>query len=160
MKKTNVFLSLLFLLIFIAAPGSACAEDKYDLSSGQFLYVPAYSHIYYGSKENQFFLTVTLSIRNIDPKNEITITKVDYHETDGYRLTRYLHEPYKLAPMGSMRYVVAENDKTGGSGANFLVEWEAEKPVNSPVVESIMIGTYSQQGISFTSRARVIVQEE
>jgi hypothetical protein len=26
----------------------------------------------------------------------------------------------------------------------------------APVVESVMIGTYTQQGISFTSRARVI----
>lgn len=159
MKKMIVLLFLCASMFFVV-PGRAFAEDKYDLSAGQLLYVPAYSHIYYGNKENQFFLTVTLSIRNIDPKNEITITKVDYHETDGYRLTKYLHEPRKLGPMGSMRYVVAENDKAGGSGANFIVEWEAEKPVNPPVVESIMIGTYSQQGISFTSRARVIVQDK
>jgi hypothetical protein len=42
-----------------------------------------------------------------------------------------------------------------------MVEWKSEKDdefVNPPIVESIMIGTQIQQGISFTSRGKVIRQ--
>ena len=55
--------------------------------------------------------------------------------------------------MATVRYVVKESDKAGGSGANFLVRWQSETAVNPPLVESVMISTASQLGISFTSRA-------
>ena len=44
-----------------------------------------------------------------------------------------------------------EQDKSGGLGANFLVEWVAEQPVYGPVVEAVMIGTAGTQAISFVS---------
>ncbi|MDY0219897.1 MAG: DUF3124 domain-containing protein [Desulfobacterium sp.] len=37
--------------------------------------------------------------------------------------------------------IVSENDRIGGSGANFIVEWTAETAVNPSIVETIMIGT-------------------
>ncbi|PSQ77675.1 MAG: hypothetical protein BRD37_04635, partial [Bacteroidetes bacterium QH_8_67_23] len=40
--------------------------------------------------------------------------------------------------------------------ANFIVRWEADRPVAPPLVETVMISTASTQGISLTSRARVI----
>lgn len=58
--------------------------------------------------------------------------------------------------MASIRYVVKESDTSGGSGANFVVKWNAETSVNPPVIESVMIGTQYQQGISFTSRGQII----
>jgi hypothetical protein len=57
-----------------------------------------------------------------------------------------------------LRYVVP--DKTGGSGANFMVRWQPALPMNPPIVESIMIGTQAKQGISFTSRGQVIVPSD
>jgi hypothetical protein len=51
-------------------------------------------------------------------------------------------------------FVVAEDEKGGGSGANFLVKWKSDTEVNPPIIESIMIGAQSSQGISFTSRGR------
>jgi hypothetical protein len=29
---------------------------------------------------------------------------------------------------------VAQRDKVGGSGANFIVEWQAKQPVNAPII--------------------------
>jgi hypothetical protein len=55
--------------------------------------------------------------------------------------------------------VVHESDKSGGSGASFLVEWESEKPVSPPIIETVMIGAQTQQGISFTSRGQVIKEK-
>jgi len=157
--KKNYPLAYLILLLSICffSPLSLHADEKIGLSNGQTIYVPAYSHIYSGVGERPFLLTVTLSVRNIDPKHKIKITSVDYYETQGKLIKKCLDQPAILAPLESMRYIIPERDKTGGSGANFIVEWKSDKLVNPPIVESIMIGTQSQQGVSFTSRGRVII---
>ena len=72
-------------------------------------------------------------------------------------LKKYIDKPAILNPLESLRYVIPERDKAGGSGANFIVEWKSDKFVNPPIVETIMIGTQSQQGVSFTSRGREII---
>ncbi len=144
-------------LIILQTP-AATAGNRVALSAGQTIYVPAYSHIYSGNREMPFLLTVTLSIRNIDPNHAITITTVDYYETQGSLLKSFLDGPVPLKPFGSIRYVIPEEDKSGGSGANFIVRWRAEEPVNPPIVESIMIGTQSQQGVSFSSRGVIIAE--
>jgi len=136
------------------------AEEKTGLSDGQAIYVPAYSHIYSGSRERPFLLTITLSIRNIDPKHRIVITSADYFATQGKLLKGFLEKPITLNPLESIRYIIPERDEAGGSGANFIVKWKSEKPVNPPVVETIMIGTQSQQGISFSSRGQVILSSD
>ena len=118
--------------------------------------MPVYSHIYIGDKERPFNLAVTLSIRNTDPRGILKLTAVDYYDTDGHLVRHYLDAPVEMKPLASMRYVVAEKDVEGGSGANFLVRWEALDAINVPVVESVMIGAQSGQGISFTSQSREI----
>lgn len=158
MKKSNSAVYLLFFILFSAlSPMVLHADEPAGLSRGQMIYVPAYSHIYTGNRESPFLLTITLSIRNIDPEYPISISSVDYFETQGKFLKKYLNSPITLDPLESIRYVVAEQDKAGGSGANFIVEWKSATAVNPPIVESIMIGTQSQQGISFSSRGRVIL---
>ena len=160
--RTRKFLSILLVMIFVLSSASFTvqAREIVELSKGQKIYVPAYSHIYSGNRERPFLLTVTASIRNIDPKNTIKVTVVDYYETQGKLLQRFLDTAVTLKPLESIRYVIPEKDKAGGSGANFIVEWEADKMVNPPIVETVMIGAQSQQGISFTSRGRVIINSE
>lgn len=149
---------LCFILIIIPIPLGA--YDGIRFSNGQTIYVPAYSHIYSGVQGKPFSLTVTLSIRNIDPNYEIEITVVDYYQTKGTLQKRQLDQPVMLRPLDSIRFIIPERDKGGGSGANFIVEWESRKSVNPPIVESIMIGAKSQQGISFSSRGRAIMTSE
>ena len=144
----------LLLLLLLTPVSGLCGEAV--LSQGQLLYVPVYSHIYIGDRERPFNLAVTLSIRNTDPGSGLRLTAVDYYDTEGRLVRHYLEAPRDLGPLASIRYVVAEKDVQGGSGANFLVRWEAPEPINVPVVESVMIGAQSGQGISFTSQARVI----
>ena len=159
MKKSYPFayFIILVLSIYFFLPLPVYADEKIGLSDGQTIYVPAYSHIYFGSREKPFLLTVTLSIRNVDLKHQIRITDIDYYETQGKLLKKYLDKPVTLNPLESIRYVIPEKDKTGGSGANFMVEWKSDEFVNPPIVESIMIGTQSSQGISFTSRGRAVI---
>jgi len=151
---TDIIKPALIILILGLSLGSAWADPK--LSDGQTLYVPVYSHIYIGHKASPYTLTVTLSIRNIDPESSLLITTVDYYGTGGNLIRKYLTEAVTIPPMASTRYVVKQADKTGGSGANFIVKWTSRKKTNAPIVESIMIGTQSQQGISFTSRGQEI----
>lgn len=157
--RTNLF--LLILCIYLASPSCLLAAEKnMGLSKGQVLYVPAYSHIYSGNREVPLLLTVTLSIRNLDPNNQIEIVRADYYETQGKLLKRYIDKPTTLKSLESLRFIIPEKDKSGGSGANFIVEWRSEKLVNPPIVESIMISTKSSQGISFTSRGREILHSK
>ncbi|WP_051328435.1 DUF3124 domain-containing protein [Desulfatirhabdium butyrativorans] len=139
---------------WIAVCGTAEAEVRH--LSGQTLYVPAYSHIYYGDRERPMLLTVTLSVRNTDLSAPISLQSVEYYDSNGKRVSSMIQEPMPLAPLSSTRFVIKESDASGGSGACFVVRWKSAKPVTEPVVESIMINTQSQLGISFTSPARVL----
>ena len=162
MKRIYLFVCLLFLFFFMlwVEPLPLYAEGCFELTDGQSIYVPVYSHIYIGNNEKPFLLTATLSIRNIDPNHPINITGVDYNETQGKFLKKYIDKPVTLKPLETLRYIVAEKDIAGGSGANFIVEWESDKLVNPPIVESIMIGAQSSQGISFSSRGQVIIKSK
>ena len=148
-------LILISLVLTSAAAAQAC--DKPELSTGQTFYVPAYSNITYLNSEDPFYLSTTLSIRNVDQYNQIKITKVDYYETRGKLVVEFIDTAIILEPLESIMYFVPEKDKTGGSGANFIVEWSSEKCSNPPIVESIMIGRDPTEGVSFTSRGQVIV---
>ncbi len=159
-KKVFLTWAILFLISVCFASVSISADQSLGLSKGQMIYVPSYSHIYIGNKERPFLLTITLSVRNIDPNHSIRINLIDYYETQGKRLKKCLDTAVVLKPLESYRYIIAEKDQSGGSGANFMVEWAAETPANPPIVEAIMIGTQNQQGISFTSRGRAILSEK
>ena len=159
MERKTALLGFLLLTLPTLLPTTdriARAEETVMLSQGQTIYVPAYSHIYVGDREHPFLLTVTLSLRNVDTRHKVTLTAVNYYDTQGRLLKKHLTQPLILKPLESTRYVVPQQDKTGGSGANFIVEWTAEQAVNPPIVEAVMIGAASQQGISFTSRGQAI----
>ena len=83
-----------------------------------------------------------------------------YYDSDGNLVKEHLENPLRLAPLASTDFVVDQNDRTGGSGANFIVEWIAETEVSEPVVEALMVSTRSQQGISFISPGRVITSKD
>jgi len=159
----NRCLNRVLIIFFIAGAiwlsREASAGSMVFKSKGQKVYVPVYSHIYSGDKEYPFYLAATVSIRNTDPDRSITILTVDYYDSNGKLLDNYLKAPLILAKMASVRYVVKESDKKGGSGANFIVQWESDENVNPPIIESIMIGTQRQQGLSFSSRGQVIEEK-
>ena len=147
---------LIFLMLGVMLPAPGIAAGKKGGSPGHLVYVPVYSHVYYGDQEKQILLTAILSIRNTDPSRAITLTAVDYCDSQGKKVRSYLPKPVVLKPLASTRFIVAESDRRGGSGASFLVRWQAEAKVNPPLMEGVMIGTAGQQGISFTSRGVAI----
>ena len=130
--------------------------DKSEIAMGQTIYVPIYSHIYYENQQKVFDLSATLSIRNTDLTYPIIIASVRYYDTTGKLIKHYLEQPVELGSLGSMDFVVERTDTSGGSGANFIVEWIAKTTVSEPVVEAVMISAVSNQGISFISSGKVI----
>jgi hypothetical protein len=153
--KINRIAQFLFFLLFLASPVMAGIPTKW---LSQTVYAPVYSQIYAEDryKGNPFLLTVTLSIRNTDSVKPFTLKSVDYYDSNGNLLQKYLDKPITLGPLASTHYLVPESEAKGGVGAKFLVEWEAATAVSEPIIESVMIGTRMQQGISFISTGRVI----
>ena len=125
-------------------------------SSGATVYVPVYSHIYVGIKGITFDLAISLSIRNTDPHAAITVQSVAYYDSDGKFVKGFIDRPVHIGPLASKDFFVSEADTTGGFGASFIVKWTSAERVNEPIVEGVMAGTKSGQGISFTSRGQVI----
>ncbi|MFH0782945.1 MAG: DUF3124 domain-containing protein [Pseudomonadota bacterium] len=141
------------LLLFLLNP--TFAGDELPITSkGQTVYVPAYSHIYHGNRESPLLLTVTISIRNISLTHALTVTAVDYYNSQGAVVKKYIDAPFILTPLGSQRFVVPQNDEAGGSGANFIVTWQSAEQLSPPIIEAVMIGSQNQLGISFISRGQ------
>lgn len=133
--------------------------EKIDIAMNQTIYVPVYSHIYHDSGRRILNLAATLSIRNTDLTEPIIITSVRYYDSDGKLVKQYLEQPIQLNALVSRDFFVARTDTSGGIGANFIVEWIAEQKVSEPIVEAVMIGTESGQGISFISSGKAIKSE-
>lgn len=153
----KIFIATCFALYLF--PAGAFARDTTLLKQSQTVYVPIYSHIYGGAKNKEIQLTATVFIRNTDPNYPLTVKEVSYYNTQGKLLKHYLTSPETIPPLGTSRFIVKEADTTGGSGANFIVKWQAQNKIHAPLLEAIMISTRMQLGISFTSRG-VVIEEK
>ena len=138
------------------ADSISAARDPVVVSGS--VYVPVYSHIYYRDEHRFVNLAVTVSVRNTDADHPIAIRSVRYYDTSGALVRTYVAQPVRLGPMATREFVVQEEDSSGGSGANFLVDWSAAQRVTEPIVEAVMIGTTGGQGISFTSAGRALAR--
>jgi hypothetical protein len=120
------------------------------------VYIPIYSHIYWGRSTRQTDLSATLSIRNADRENGLILLKVDYYDSLGEKIREYVDSPVELAAMATVDFVIDVDDSVGGSGANFIVEWGAREPIAEPIMESVMLGQIGSRGISFLSPGRPV----
>ena len=117
------------------------------------IYVPAYSHLPRGKQnEQRSLLSVLLSVRNVDATSVITLTHVDYFDTSGRRVRRYLAKPRKLRPLETAEFSVDTFDESGGSGANFLINWEGPSDAHPLLTETVMLGHMGIGFVAFTSR--------
>ena len=153
MYKNIFFMLTVFFVIFVTA---TLAFSDVQSKKGQTVYVSAYPHVFLGPREIIFDLAITLVIRNTDVKLPISVTSVDYYNMQGKLTKKFLSRPITLNPMASTYIHIKEKDTSGGIGSNFLVRWSAQRDVNAPVIEAVMIGGTSGQGISFISSGQEI----
>jgi hypothetical protein len=149
--------SVLLVLALLTLPAiSRGATADIRLAKGQTVYVPVYSNVFSGPKIRPFQLAATLSIRNTDPATPFRLKAIDYYDTNGKLLRHFLEKPLLLGPMASTSVHIEEKDDRGGFGANFIVRWDADRSINAPIIETVMIGATSGQGISFVSPGQEI----
>ncbi|WP_263810057.1 MULTISPECIES: DUF3124 domain-containing protein [Salinibacter] len=144
-------------------PTASSSSDNRGVATArvrrQTLYVPAYSHIYVRNAQRSMNLATTLSIRNTSRDVPLTLSAIDYYDSQGELVRAYLDTTRALGPLASTYVVVDTDDIRGGVGANFILRWHAERPISPPVVETVMITGANTQGISFRSTARVLREE-
>ena len=163
-----LFFLFIILTVFVSCSQSKVPETKHHsnyhfvtvdqsaFESTELVYVPIYSDIYYLDSKHTFSLTATLSIRNTSFKDSIYLFSIDYYNSGGQKVRRYNESTLLVKPMESVEFVVENKDDTGGVGANFVVEWGAKPGAQKPYFQGVMIGTTSQQGISFTTSGIVV----
>jgi hypothetical protein len=140
----------------IAGPVEGNGSYGIEILEGQTVYVPVYSHIY-ADGGKPYLLETTLSIRNLDPDRAISIKSVKYIDTQGALVKEYLGSQINLNPLETTEFLVEKQDIRGGSGANFIVLWDAKEPVYEPLIEAVMVGFADAKSISFTSPGRALI---
>ena len=120
------------------------------------VYVAAYSSIRTGNRQTRIDLSTTLSIHNTSDQKPLVIEKIDYFNTAGTLIERYLDAPVAIRPYGTIEVFIAADDNRGGTGANFVVSWASAGPIAEPLVETVMIGTVGNTSYSFVSQGRTI----
>jgi Protein of unknown function (DUF3124) len=135
----NRLLALCALAFFSATP----ARASEDVSVGQSLYLPVYSHLWHGDRvgsnkaPSKSLLSVLVSIRNTSLKTPVKIFSARYYSTEGKLLKEYVPKPLLLNAMGTFEIFVERRESEGGSGANFVIQWDSTTATNPPVVEAL-----------------------
>jgi Protein of unknown function (DUF3124) len=152
-------LLLLLALVFGEASPALAAEE---LSIGQTLYLPVYSQIWHGDsvidgKPMQHLVSALISIRNTSLKTPIQIFSARYYNTEGKLLKEYIAKPLVIGTLGTAELYVERKESEGGSGANFIIQWNSTVATNPPIVEAvhsdIKSGSYA---LTFITTARAI----
>ena len=143
------------LALFVSGAG---AQEARAPSKGQTLFLPIYSHMLYGNlgragKASYALLSALVSVRNTDPKRSLRVSSAKYFDTHGKLLGERLAAPVVLPPLATLELFVELNDASGGSGANFVLRWDAENAVNPPLVEALHANLDGGKAVVFTTQA-------
>jgi hypothetical protein len=122
------------------------------------VYVAAYSTVRLGSGKGKVDLATTLSIHNTSEELPLNLLRIDYFDTAGNLLHRYVPNPIAIRPFGSVQAFVPAEDTRGGTGANFVVEWSATGLITEPIIEAVMVGALGAQGFSFISSGKTMTK--
>ena len=149
-------LAALLLVLLGLLPGTALSQRA--LSNGQHLYLPIYAVIQYGDLDRsgaarELPVSALVSIHNTDLDRPIRLLSARYFATDGKFLRNFVTSPRVLKPMETVEFLVERRDVVGGSGANFVIQWEAAVPVSPPLVQALHVELQTNRAIVFTTDA-------
>ncbi len=151
----------IFLATLCLSSLPVLSQETRPLSRSQTLYLPIYSHMFYGNigksgKPSHTLLSALVSIRNTDPKAALRIRSARYYDTHGKLLGERVPAATTIPPLGTLELFVELNDASGGSGANFIIKWDADQLINPPLVESLHANLDGGKAIVFTTQATPI----
>lgn len=142
---------MLLILINVIVPFKSSAGE---LSMAGTIYVPVYKSFYqsYGSTRDAYGLTSTACLRNTDPKGAIVVLAIEYYNSNGKLLNKLIDEPTTIKPWTSREITLQYSTQPEDFGANLIVRWKSDQPVNPPLVEVLMVGQVLNRGVSFLTR--------
>ena len=138
----------------------AAAQEILPPSAGQSVYLPIYSYVYHGEvnpktgKPSQTLVSAHISIRSTDPSTAMKVVSARYYNTDGKLLREFLPKPQVIPPFGTYELYLPRSDSSGGSGANFIIDWVADKPVNPPLMEALHADIREARTLLFITTGR------
>lgn len=144
----------------LCLPAGVGAGEAAPLSSGQSLYLPIYSHLYHGEvhpktgKPSETLVSTHVSIRNTDRRTPLKIASARYYNTEGKLLREFLPAPRTIPPLGTHELYIPRSDASGGSGANFIIDWSADKPIDPPLIEALHADIREARTLLFVTTAR------
>ena len=147
-----------FAMSVLVMPALVAAQESRPLIKGQTLYLPIYSHMLYGNlgksgQASYVLLSSLVSIRNSDTKRSLRVLSAKYYDTHGKLLGERVPNPVSLPPLGTLELFVELNDASGGSGANFVVKWDAESPINPPLVDALHANMDGGKAVIFMTQS-------
>lgn len=157
LKRGRALLCALVFAVF-GMSTAALAQEARPLVRAQTLYLPIYSHMLYGNlgksgKASQVLLSALVSIRNTDGKRPLRVLSARYYDTHGALLGERVPAAVVVPPFGTLELFVELNDASGGSGANFVIKWDAEQPINPPLVESLHVNMDGGKAVVFMTQS-------
>ncbi len=152
----------LLAAVLLCLHAFAAAQEMLPPSAGQSVYLPIYSHLYHGDvnprtgKPSETLVSTHISIRNTDPGAGMKIVSARYYNTGGKLLREFLPKQQSIPPLGTYELYVPRSDSSGGSGANFVIDWVADKPINPPLVEALHADIREARTLLFITSGRPI----
>lgn len=119
-------------------------------------YLSVYSQVYSGSEHMTHDLTAIISIRNTSETDSIFLSSTKYYNTNGNLVKNYFDKPVFLLPLETIEIVIDEVNAEGGTGANFIFDWQKDSITSEPLFESVMISTSGNQGLSLIVQGKRI----
>lgn len=160
MKQQRFGRAMLYVLILALGFVSTASlgQEARPLARSQTLYLPIYSHMLYGNlgksgKASYVLLSALVSIRNVDSRRPLRVLSARYFDTQGKQLGERVPAPVVIPPFGTLELFVELNDASGGSGANFVIRWEAEAPINPPLVEALHANMDGGKAVIFMTQS-------
>jgi Protein of unknown function (DUF3124) len=154
-RRGLAMVGLVFSLFWLST--ATVAQEVRAPSAGQTLYLPIYSHMLYGNLgkrgASQVLLSALVSIRNTDPHRPLRVLSARYYDTHGKLIGERVAQPVTIPALGTLELFVELNDASGGSGANFIIKWDAEAPINTPLVESLHANMDGGKAVIFMTQS-------
>tara|TARA_R100000935_G_scaffold44893_1_gene67907 strand:+ start:505 stop:912 length:408 start_codon:yes stop_codon:yes gene_type:complete len=120
-------------------------------------FLSIYSQIFMRTEQDYVDLTVTVSLHNPNMQDSLFINKAVYYNTEGKAIRTYFDKTIFIRPLETVQIVIDGVDNEGGTGANFIFDWQMRPKATEPLFEAIMLSTYGQQGISFVTEGKRIL---
>lgn len=128
-------------------------RTKDSLDTGE-TYLSIYSQIYNRNERERHNLTAVASLRNTSSTDTVYLTKAVYYDSHGKAIRTYFDFPIYLAPMETVEIVIDEMDVEGGTGSNFIFDWQKDKYTTEPLFEGVMTSVMGQQGLSLITQGK------